>query len=65
MSEGMPHNELLRRALEWILSEKSLYPSKSWRILLDGAGMRFNLTPRDDEVLSGLLEEKKKELHAL
>jgi hypothetical protein len=47
------------------LSEKALYPAKSWRSLLDNAGMRFNLTPRDDEALSGLLEEKKKELHAL
>jgi hypothetical protein len=65
MAEGMPHNELLCRALEWILSEKALYPAKSWRTLLDSAGMRFNLTPRDDEALSGLLEEKKKEFHAL
>jgi hypothetical protein len=65
MAEGMPHNELLRRALEWILSEKHVYPANSWGTLLDHAGMRFNLSPRDGEALRGLLEEKKKELHAL
>jgi hypothetical protein len=65
MAEGMPHSELLRRALEWILSEKQGRPASSWGSLLDHAGMRFNLSPRDGEALRGILEEKKKELHAL
>ncbi|MDR2825338.1 MAG: hypothetical protein LBV76_00915 [Deltaproteobacteria bacterium] len=65
MAEGMPHGELLCRALEWLLSEKSHCPDKSWRTLLDDAGMRFNLTPKDDQSLHNLLEEKKKEIHAL
>jgi|LQAB01.1.fsa_nt_gi hypothetical protein len=65
MAEGMPHSELLCRALEWVLSEKTVSPAKSWRILLDDAGMRFNLTPRDDQALSNLLAEKKKDAHVV
>lgn len=57
MTEGMPRNELVRRAFEWIMSERSLNPSKTLRALLDEAGMRFNLTPMDDQALSRLLDD--------
>ena len=59
MTEGMPRNELVRRAFEWILSERSLHPSGTLRALLDEAGMRFNLTPKDDLALNRLLQDER------
>lgn len=58
MAEGMPHEELVRRALEWILSRRAESGAKdaSLHKLLDEAGMRFNLTPKDAEALRRLLE---------
>lgn len=57
MTEGMPHSELLRRALEWIMAERGIHPHKPLRALLDEAGMRFNLTPNDDLALHNLLKD--------
>ncbi|MDR2891669.1 MAG: hypothetical protein LBV80_01080 [Deltaproteobacteria bacterium] len=57
MTEGMPHDELLRRAMEWFLAERASSPERSLRSLLDEAGMRFNLTPNDDAALHNLLKD--------
>ena len=59
MTEGMPHSELLRRAMEWLLAERGRNPGRSLRSLLDEAGMRFNLTPKDDAALYNLLKADK------
>lgn len=61
MTEGMPREELVRRALEWILSRRAegAPGSKSLHKLLDEAGMRFNLTPKDADALRRLLEDAR------
>lgn len=61
MAEGMPHNELVRRALEWILGRRAEAPTSNANLykLLDEAGMRFNLTPKDAEALRRLLDSEK------
>ncbi|MDL2306970.1 hypothetical protein LJC48_02930 [Desulfovibrio sp. OttesenSCG-928-C06] len=58
MTEGMPRNELVRRAFEWVVAERSFNPAKALRVLLDEAGMRFNLTPMDDMALARLLDNE-------
>ena len=61
MAEGMPHSELVRRALEWILGRRAETPAKNTNLykLLDEAGMRFNLTPKDAESLRRLLDNER------
>lgn len=61
MAEGMPHSELVRRALEWMLGQRAEAPAKSADLykLLDEAGMRFNLTPKDAEALRRLLDSEQ------
>ncbi len=55
----MPQSELVRRALEWIMSERAENPKKSPHSLVDEAGMRFNLTPAETQKLLQLLEDVK------
>lgn len=56
-------NLLFSQALEFVLRERDSFPSSSQEALLDEAGMRFNLSPRDVSELRNLLariaEEKK------
>ena len=41
------HSELVRRALVYLDEERSRCPQKQVEILLDEAGMRFNLSPAE------------------
>ncbi|MBD5418394.1 MAG: hypothetical protein HDR50_12310 [Desulfovibrio sp.] len=41
------HSELVRRALVYLDEERSRCPDKQVEILLDEAGMRFNLSPAE------------------
>ena len=41
------HSELVRRALIYLNEERSRCPQKQVEILLDEAGMRFNLSPAE------------------
>lgn len=59
MTEGMPHSELFSRAFQWILTERAQEPHKKLANLVDEAGMRFNLTPNDSEVLLDLLKKEQ------
>ncbi|MDR1124498.1 MAG: hypothetical protein LBM64_00325 [Deltaproteobacteria bacterium] len=61
MAEGMPHGELVRRALEWILGQRAEGSLKTVSLykLLDEAGMRFNLTPKDAGALERLLDSEQ------
>lgn len=51
MSTIMPQNELQRRAVQWILETRAEKPQKDLHSLIDEAGMRFNLSPQDAEML--------------
>lgn len=48
----MPRSELVRRAASWIQEELAAHDTmKPTRVLLDEAGMRFNLSPMDCRML--------------
>ncbi|HJD97516.1 hypothetical protein [Mailhella massiliensis] len=54
MATVMQHEELVRRALAYMLERRQESPSVSVAELLDGAGVRFNLSPLDQEALERL-----------
>ncbi len=53
MGTIMPRSELFRRAVEWIIEARRERPSTPLEVIVDEAGMRFNLSPRD---CAGLIE---------
>lgn len=55
----MPEDELLRRAAAWICQEREAYPGKSLSACLDEAGMRYNLSPKNQRMLAELFAENK------
>lgn len=54
MATVMPKEELVRRALKYIVERRQADPSLSFYALLDDASVRFNLSPRDQEALEHL-----------
>ena len=54
MATVMPHEELVRRALQYISERRQASPELSFDALLDDASLRFNLSPRDQEALERL-----------
>jgi len=51
MAVPLPEGELLRRAVRWISEQRELVPRPSLAELIDKAGERFNLSPKDSEFL--------------
>ena len=58
MATVMPREELVRRALNYIAERRMACPGISVYDLLDEAGIRFNLSPRDQEALERLYREQ-------
>ena len=56
MSTIMPEGKNLRNALAWV--EENLKEGKQLDSLLAEAGMRFNLTPKEDVFLSRFYRKK-------
>ncbi len=54
MSAIMPPGELVRRAAAWISAELAAKPHVLQAKLLDEAGMRFNLSPKECRMLADL-----------
>ena len=54
----LPEGENIRRAVQWITEELKAYPAVKITKLLDEAGMRYNLSPRESDTLFRLLTEK-------
>ena len=54
MAPVVNHEELVRRALKYIVEKKQDDASVSITELLDDAGARFNLSPLDQETLQRL-----------
>ncbi len=54
----LPEGENIRRAVTWITAELKQNPDVKITKLLDEAGMRYNLTPRESDTLFRLLTEK-------
>lgn len=57
MATIISESELLRRAVAFIIEEKTYNSKKSMHELIDEASMRFNLSPVEAESLSRLLEQ--------
>ena len=57
MASIMPEGELLRRAAAWICEERAAKKDKSLHACLDEAGMRFNLSPKDQRMLAEFFAE--------
>ncbi|WP_308620114.1 hypothetical protein [uncultured Desulfovibrio sp.] len=51
------HSELVRRALLYLDGERERCPEKHLEVLLDEAGMRFNLTPAEAVALERLFRD--------
>ncbi|NDV28812.1 hypothetical protein [Desulfovibrio sp. JC010] len=56
MTTVVPPCELTRKAVKWI-SEQQAETGKSLKSLLEEAGMRFNLSPKDMEFLERFYAE--------
>ncbi len=51
MSTIIPEGDGIKKAIKWIDGEKSDNTDKTFIKLLDEAGMKFNLSPKDSEFL--------------
>ncbi len=58
MSTIIPEGDGIKKAIKWIDSEKS-DNNKALIKLLDEAGMRFNLSPKDSEFLFRFYTKKE------
>jgi hypothetical protein len=61
MAVPLPEGELLRRAVRWISEQQELVPRPSLDKLVDEAGKRFNLSPKDSEFLLTFFTAAKKQ----
>ena len=52
-----PEGEDLRKAVKWISEEQNFNPEKNLKQLVEEAGMKFNLSPKRQEFLSGFIAE--------
>ena len=55
------HSELVRRAFVYLDEERDRCPQKQVEVLLDEAGMRFNLSPAEAQALAHLFREARYE----
>jgi len=53
-----PEGENLRKAVKWISEERQADPEASAMVLVEKAGLRFNLTPKDAEYLMRFVKGK-------
>lgn len=54
----LPEGEMLRKALTWISEMRRDNPDRGTGALIDEAGMRFNLSPRDQVTLARYLSQR-------
>lgn len=59
MSVIIHKSELVRRALAYVDQERNDRPDARLSQLLDEAGMRFNLSPKDAEALKHIFEVER------
>ena len=52
MATTMPEGESIKRAVKWISGELQENPHKSIQIIVDDAGLRFDLSPKETEFLT-------------
>ncbi|MDP2307230.1 MAG: hypothetical protein Q8P18_14485 [Pseudomonadota bacterium] len=56
MSRGLqPEGEAVRNAVRWIAAQRKEHPEERLPELLEEAGLRFDLTPIEQEALRAIL----------
>jgi hypothetical protein len=55
-NDGFPASDSARKAAEFISAPRKAEPSRSVVSIIDEAGMRFNLSPRETDALHTLLD---------
>jgi hypothetical protein len=63
MTTIMPEGEAIRRAVKWISGELQEDPNKSIQILVNDAVLRFDLSPKEAEFLTGFYRKGKIDGH--
>lgn len=59
MSRGLaPEGDAFRRAVKWVAEQRLAHPNAKLTDFLDEAGLRFDLTPVEQESLRALLATK-------
>jgi cellobiose-specific phosphotransferase system component IIA len=58
MTTIVHEGDAIRKAIEWIDHAKTDNPSKKILQLIDEAGMRFNLAPKDTDFLVRFFSDK-------
>jgi len=51
MSDSLPKGEDLRKAVRWVSQTREANPERSLATLLEEAGVKFDLSPRDENFL--------------
>jgi hypothetical protein len=59
MSTIVPPSDKLRRAVEWITTEKQDRPDAALHMLVNDAALRFDLSPSEEEWLLFSLRKPK------
>lgn len=59
MTTVMPQSELMRKAVAWVAEKKAA--GEPLAKILDEAGMRFNLSPKDQDFLRDFFKNSGKE----
>jgi len=54
----LPEGETLRNAVRWISETRREHPQRGLARLIDEAGLRFNLSPNDQQSLTRLLSTR-------
>ena len=57
MTTVQPEGEDLRKAVKWISDERQYGAEKSLLKLIEEAGLKFNLSPRDEEYLINFFQK--------
>jgi hypothetical protein len=59
MTTVMPEGKAVRRAVQWISGELQENPNKSIQMLVDGAVLRFDLSPKEADFLTNFYHTGK------
>lgn len=59
MTTIMPQSELTRKAVAWICEKRECGDTRALNALIEEAGVRFNLSPKDVEFLLRFFRENK------
>lgn len=58
MHDLLPKGEELRRAIRWISDRLQDQPDLAWRPLVQDAVFKFNLSPRESELLFDFFRQR-------